>query len=460
MRYIFSKAIEDLPKEVVFVQFSKEKETYVVQLEGGRKALSLGVEEPEKLTRRKLVLLARQVVAVAKAHRFSRLAFSLQDFRFSLKLSDKDLAELLAVNFGMANYEFVEYKTPPKEGWSFMEEIAVLGKVCSEAKKGLERGNLIAGEVNACRDLVNTPGIDMPPRVLAECAQKAAQGTKVKVKALGKQEIEKLGMGGVLGVSRGSAEEPRFIIMEYQGGKKGEKPVVLVGKGVTFDTGGLNVKPGDAMTDMHMDMAGGAAVLHSVVLAAKLGIKKNVVGLVPAVENMPSGTGLHPGDVLRTISGKTIEVLNTDAEGRIILADALGYAKRYNPKLVVDVATLVGAALVALGQRASALFATDERTSQKIQELGEESGDYVWPMPLWDEYAEDVKGTTGDWLNTSKSRYGGVITAALFLKQFAEGYPWVHLDICPRMIALEGEYLAKGAAGAPVRLLAKMLERL
>ncbi len=233
---------------------------------------------------------------------------------------------------------------------------------------------------------------------------------------------------------------------------------MLVGKGVTFDTGGINLKPSDAILGMNMDMSGGAAVIHTISLAARLKLKRNIVVLVPAVENMPSGSSYRPGDVLRSMSGKTIEVLNTDAEGRIILADALTYAKRYRPKLVVDVATLTGAAVVALGERASALFTRDVDLEQKFRGWGEVSGDYVWPLPLWEEYENEIKGTFGDWANVGNTRWGGAITAAIFLAQFAEEYPWVHLDIAPRMTAVSDEHLAKGAAGAPIRLLIKMLE--
>jgi len=216
---------------------------------------------------------------------------------------------------------------------------------------------------------------------------------------------------------------------------------------------------------MHMDMSGGAAVIHALSLAAKLKLQKNVVALVPAVENMPSGSSYHPGDVLQGMSGKTVEVLNTDAEGRVILSDALCYAQKYKPRLVVDVATLTGAIHVALGAHASGLFTKDEELEGYFRKLGEESGDYLWPMPLWDEYESEIRGTFGDWANTGKSRYGGAINAALFLYQFTkdekgkEAYPWVHLDIASRMTSADGEYLAKGAAGTPVRLLIKLLER-
>ena len=265
-------------------------------------------------------------------------------------------------------------------------------------------------------------------------------------------------MGGILGVSKGSDERPRFIVMEYLKGPKNQKPIVLVGKGVTFDTGGLNLKPEQAIYEMHMDMSGGSAVIHTIRAAARLKLKKNIVGLVPAVENMPSGSSYHPGDVLRTMSGKTIEVLNTDAEGRIILADALTYAKKYEPALVVDIATLTGAAMAALGQRWTGLFTSDKKLEERFRKLGNETGDAVWPLPLTADYEEEIKGTFGDWANIGKTKYGGAITAAVFLWQWAKGYPWVHLDIAPRMTTIEGEYLAKGAAGAPVRLLVRLLE--
>ena len=207
-----------------------------------------------------------------------------------------------------------------------------------------------------------------------------------------------------------------------------------------------------------MDMSGGAAVIHAIVLAAKMKLKKNIVALVPAAENMPSGGSYRPGDQLRTMSGKTIEVLNTDAEGRVVLADALSYAKKYKPRLVVDVATLTGAAMVALGVHASAIFSKDEQLIERFRALGEESGDYVWPLPLWEEYEDDIKGTFGDFANTGKTSYGGAISGAIFLYQFAKDYPWVHIDIAPRMTAVDGDHLSKGAAGEPVRLLMRLLE--
>ena len=457
MKISFSSTIPK-SKDVAIISWKKQKQSEVLLLPSGKKSILIGIPEPAELNRRKLIILSRQIITLAKAHQIKKIAFKFEDFSFSkLKISREETAELLATNFEMANFEFVKYKSKPKEGWNFIERIVVAGNVSSGVKRAFATGQTIGQEVNACRVLANTPGGEMTPDILAKEAVKAARGTGVKVKILGPREIERLKMGGVLGVAKGADEPPRFIILEYLKGGN-EKPVVLVGKGVTFDTGGLQVKPGEHMYEMHMDMSGGAAVIHAVVLAAKLKLKKNIIGLVPAVENAVSSTSFRPGDILKTMSGKTVEVLHTDGEGRIILADALTYAERYKPKLVIDVATLSGSAIVALGQQASAIFSKDEKLIHLLRELGETSGDYVWPMPLWEEYEENIKSAFSDIANVSKSRYSGTSTGAIFLYQFAKNFPWVHIDMAPRMTSIEGEHLAKGATGAPVRLLFKLLK--
>jgi len=440
------------------VVLNSTKDTDVVMTASGQKTISIGRGDPKEMNRRKIILLARQIIFLAKANKIKKLAIDLRDFGFAkIRLAERELAELLAVNFAMANFDFIKYKTPPKEGWNFIEEIMVFGKNIAATRAGFERGLTIAAEVNSCRILANTPGGAMTPKLLAQEATAAVKGMPVKITVLDKKEMKTLGMGGILGVAQGSVEAPQFIIMEYRRGLKKEKPTVLVGKGITFDTGGLNLKPEQGINEMHMDMSGGAAVIHTVALAAKLKLKKNLVGLVPAAENMPSGSSYRPGDILTSMSGQTIEIGNTDAEGRVVLADALTYAERYKPELVIDVATLTGAAVVALGQRASAIFSRDDQYRRRFQQAGEAVGDYVWPLPLWEEFDDDIKGTFGDWSNTGKTRWGGAITAAAFLGQFARNYPWVHIDIAPRMTTIEGEYLAKGAAGAAVQLLIKFL---
>ncbi|MBI4094829.1 MAG: leucyl aminopeptidase [Candidatus Liptonbacteria bacterium] len=459
IQFVLAKKLHKKNK-VASIQFEAAEESSLVRLPSGKKMLSVGIGK-EQVSRRHYLNLLRKIVTIAKAHRIAIFRFRFDDLLLPhLELSRTDAAELIATNFEMANFEFVSYKTPPPDGWRFVKTVIVTGNVDRAVRNAFIRGQRIGEEVNACRALANTPAGMMTPTILADEAKKAARGTKVKVKILGVRDIKKLKMGAILGVSQGSSEEPRFIILEYRGVPG--KPIVLVGKGVTFDTGGLNLKSTEGMSDMHLDMSGGAAVIHTAVLAAKLGLKKHVIGLIPAVENMPSGSSYRPGDVLRSMSGKTIEVLNTDAEGRIILADALTYAERYKPRLVVDVATLTGAAVVALGERASAIFTKDEKLEHLVRKLGEESGDYVWPMPLWDEYKEDIKGTFGDIANDHirRSRYGGAVLGAVFLYAFAKKYPWVHIDIAPRMTAIEGEFLSKGAAGAPMRLLIKLLEKI
>jgi leucyl aminopeptidase len=457
MKFIFQKKSADAPG-VTRVRVTEEKEDEVVRTSDGSREILLGVGPKNDMTRRKLFLLARRAVSAAKGKKISDIAIDIAEWTFpELDIADAELGELLAVNFCMADFSFDEFKEKPEDGFPELKKLTVTGS-SKGFETGVKRGIIIGEEVNRSRYIATMPGGDMTPAILAAHAKSVAKGLPIAVKILGVSEMKKLRMGGVLGVGQGSKERPKFIIMEYRGGRKAEKPIVLVGKGVTFDTGGLNLKPETSMGDMHLDMSGGAAVIHALCAAVRLGVKRNIIVLVPAVENMPSGESYRPGDIIRSMSGKTIEVANTDAEGRIILADALTYAKRYDPSLVVDVATLTGAAVVALGERASAIFTKDETFESRLRKIGEDVGDFVWPLPLWDEYDEDIKGTFGDVANLGKTRWGGAITAAAFLKQFAEGYPWVHIDIAPRMTPVEGEFLAKGSAGAPIRLLVRLLE--
>jgi len=462
----------------------KEKEAKVFVMPGTRReVIVVGLGEKAALNPQKIGLFLRLAVHTARREKCAGCAWSAMP----MKTSDetRDSYEVAATNAVMANFEFVKYKTTPTGEIPFLKEMeAVVTKPYAtfgpDIKEGVRRGVIIGEEVNRCRELSNTPGGDMTPDALAAHAKNAAQGFGIRVEILNEAKMKSLGMGGVLGVGKGSDSPPRFIIMEYMHGPADKKPTVLVGKGVTFDSGGLNLKPESGIYEMHMDMSGGAAVIHALIAAARLKLKKNIVVLVPAAENMLSGRSYRPGDLLRTMGGKTIEVLNTDAEGRVIMADALEYAKRYKPALVVDVATLTGAAVVALGMRYSGLFTPEKSLREKFIALGEATGDLVWPLPLTAEYEDDIKGTFGDWANTGKNRWGGATTAAVFLWQFVKGdrawnttgkkekagpanrtrdaYPWVHLDVAPRMTSIEGDYLAKGAAGAPVRLLMKLLE--
>lgn len=446
-------------KHIARIRITETSDTTTRIMPDGETEVTLGVGPFGEMTRRKLIKLFRRIVATAQKHKIRSFALDLNDFAFAnLALSSRDLAELAATNIELASFEYNEYKTKPKEGWNILEKVYVYGAESRDSQDGFKNGLVIAREMNAARHLANTPGGDMTPTRLAKAAQKAAMKTAVKVFVRTSDEMKKLGMGGILGVAQGSPEEPKLIVMEYMAGKSSEKPIVLIGKGVTFDTGGLNLKPDNHMYEMHMDMSGGAIVMHAVIAAARLGIKKNIVAIVPAVENAISGHSYRPGDILRSMSGKTIEVLNTDAEGRIILADALTYAQKYKPRLLVDLATLTGASLAALGQRASAFFASESALIQLFSDLGEKTGDYVWPLPLWEEYEADIKGTFGDIANIGKTRYGDAINGAVFLWQFAKGTPWVHMDIASRMVSIDGDELAKGSTGEPMRLLVKLLE--
>jgi leucyl aminopeptidase len=437
--------------------------TKVIENDRGETAVRLGVGKPDEINRRKLISLVRKIVRTARDHKLSAISIALADFSFvgTKDIGDQELGRLIAENLEMANYEFVKYKNPPKDGFPAVKTVFVAG-VSAEAKKGFTEGQIIANEINYCRDLANTPGGDMTPQFLAEAAKKQCKGTSVKVSILSPSQIKKLKMGLVLGVAKGSAEEPRFIIAEYWGAGKGkEKPIVLVGKGITFDTGGINLKPTDSLMGMNHDMAGGASVLATTVIAAKLKLRKNIIALVPAVENAVSGSAYRPGDILVAMNGKTVEVLNTDAEGRLILGDALTYAERYNPRLVIDVATLTGAALVALGKRASAIMTRNQKLEDTLRDLGEKSGEYVWPMPLWKEYEADIKGIHADLANVpaAKGGGGGTINGGTFLAAFAEKLPlWAHIDIAPRMESIPEDNLAKGATGAPIRLLVRLVE--
>lgn len=429
----------------------EENEVKTLWLGSGspEKIVLMGLGEKKKWHERKQPLLARKIVSYAKSQKIHEFATSFSD------------AYVFSVNALMANFEFNKYKERPREDCSEVKTVILAAKKeeLAKIKNDIKDGTVVGEETNHARDLSNTPGGDMTPAVLAKEAKKAGAKAGFSVKILEERDLKKLGAGGILGVARGSSERPKMIIMEYRRGPKSQKPLALVGKGVTFDTGGLNLKPEEHIFDMHMDMSGGAAVIHGMAAIARLKLALNAVGIIPAVENMPSGSSYRPGDLLKSMSGKTIEVLNTDAEGRIILADALYYAaKNCNPGLLVDFATLTGAAHVALGNYISALFTNREILQEKLIAIGRKSGDYVWPLPLWDEYLEEIKGTFGDLANLGRkgSRYGGAIHGAKFLEQFVDNYPWAHIDIAPRMIAVEGEFLAKGAAGAGVRYIAEL----
>ena len=307
--------------------------------------------------------------------------------------------------------------------------------------------------IEFAKEWANRPANHATPSMLGKAAQSLAKSAGISCEVLGPKEVAKLGMGSFMSVAQGSAEPLRFIVLKYQGAAKTEAPVVLVGKGITFDTGGISIKPAPEMDEMKYDMGGAASVLGVFKSLSLLKPKLNVVGLIPSCENMPDGLAVKPGDVVTSMSGQTIEILNTDAEGRLILCDALTYAERFKPKAVIDIATLTGACVIALGAIRSGMFATEDALAEALQNAGNEAMDLCWRMPLDDEYAETLKSNFADVGNVG-GRAGGAITAAKFLHRFAQKYPWAHLDIAGT--AWKGG-AAKGATGRPVGLLLQYL---
>ena len=323
----------------------------------------------------------------------------------------------------------------------------------TQAEAGLKHGLAISTGVSLAKDLGNLPPNICTPTYLGEQAKQLAKTYGFKVEVLGQKEIEKLGMGSFLGVAQGSIEPPRFIILQHLNGKKSEKPTVLVGKGITFDTGGISLKPGGDMDEMKYDMCGAASVLGTFKAIGEMNLAINAIGLIATCENMPDAGAIKPGDILTSMSGLTIEVLNTDAEGRLILCDALTYAERFEPSAVVDIATLTGACVIALGHHPSGLFSNKDALAAELLAAGEAAHDRAWHMPLWEEFQTQLDSNFADMANIG-GRAGGSITAACFLSRFAEKYDWAHLDIAGTAWKSGKE---KGGTGRPVPLLTTFL---
>jgi leucyl aminopeptidase len=322
------------------------------------------------------------------------------------------------------------------------------------AGKGLKQGVAVAHGMSLAKDLGNLPSNVCTPAYLANQAKQLAKTYGFKCKVMDRAACEKLGMGSFLSVAKGSDKPPQFIELRHEGGRKGDKPIVLVGKAITFDAGGISLKPAADMDEMNYDMSGGGSVLGTFRAIGELGLKLNVVGLIPACENLPDASANKPGDIVTAMSGLTIEILNTDAEGRLILCDALTYAERFKPAAVIDLATLTGACVIALGHHPSALYANDNKLAQGLEQAADHAWDRVWRMPLWDEYQEQLKSALADVANIG-GRAGGSITAACFLSKFTQSYPWAHLDIAGTAYRSGRE--KKGSTGRPVPLLTQFL---
>jgi leucyl aminopeptidase len=371
--------------------------------------------------------------------------------------TSRQAAEAVAEGASLGLYTFDRHKSSNNR-----QEVSSFTVLSGEpeADAGAEIGSKIAAGAALARDLANEPSNVATPEYLAEAARGIASRYGMALTVLDRAGIEEEGLTGLATVGRSAANEPRFIVLEYRGGPEDEAPVVLVGKAVTFDSGGISIKPTAGMDEMKYDMSGGAAVLGTMEAVGSLGLPINVVALVPSTENLPAGDAFKPGDVLKMPGGKTVEILTTDAEGRLILADALQYARRYDPACVIDCATLTGACHVALGDHASGLMGNDEDLIAEVRETGERTNERAWPLPLFEEYTEQIRGNTAD-LKNSGGRYGGALTAGAFLKAFAEGYPWAHLDIAGTAYSSKAKnaYTPRGASGNPARLFVEFLRR-
>ena len=427
------------------------------------RVLVVGLGKKEKFTPDLVRQSALPVMRIAKKLKLKTVASVLHGAGAG-GLDPRTAARFAALGAALSGYEYDRYKSEKASRVERFQWIERNRALAGPVKGGLDEGARLGEAINWGRDLVASPPADLRPEGLARAAKAlpaglgAAAGRKLRVRAYGKKEIEAWRMGGILAVGKGSEAPPRLIVAEYRGGRPGGPWTALVGKGVTFDTGGISLKKWEGMEKMKYDMAGGAGMLAAIRAAAALGIPRNVVAVVPAVENMPSGTAYRPGDVIRMMSGKSVEVLSTDAEGRLILADAIAYArKRYRPVAMVDAATLTGACVVALGSVTMGMMGNDEKLLARMKEASASSGEKAWELPLHEEYFEQIKSDIGDLKNIGGPE-AGTITAGCFLKEFAGDTPWVHLDIAG-VAWREKDRMgyAPGPTGAPVRLLVQFL---
>jgi leucyl aminopeptidase len=414
--------------------------------------LLIGVGDPDAVTvdglRRAGAALARSATKV------STVATTLLDAA-PAGLDAESAAEALAEGVLLGGYQFLEYKSEATT--TSLRRVTVLDSR-AEVKRGLERGRVTAGATMWARDMVNEPSGDLSPAEFVSAARRLLNGTGVTVQVLSEAQIRAQRMGGVLGVGQGSARPPRFLKITYEPRGRAAGRLALVGKGVVFDSGGLSLKPAGGMETMKTDMSGAAAVVATMSVLRRLDVKSRIVAYVPLVENMPSGTAIRPGDVLKIRNGTTVEVLNTDAEGRLILADALSLAVDERPDAIIDLATLTGACVVALGEKIAGLMGNHDGWSTQVREAADRAGEPVWPLPIPTEYRKSLDSEVADLRNISTGSYGGALTAAIFLQQFVGDRPWVHLDIAgPARASGDDGYLVKGGTGFGVRTLIELV---
>jgi leucyl aminopeptidase len=421
---------------------------------GASRVLLVGLGKQDAFTQKAYGDAVRAAWRAILGTKIVQVTFTLAQAPIKERTSDWAVrAAILALR--ELTYRFTQMKSKPDTTARALKRIVFTVDPVDEklAKLAAKQGAALANGMDLTRDLGNLPGNVCTPTYLANTSKKLAKDWKLKVEVLGQKQMEALKMGSLLSVAKGSVEPPQFIVLQYHGGAAKAAPIVLVGKGITFDTGGISLKPGEAMDEMKYDMCGAGSVLGTLRAVAEMGLKLNVVGIIPTCENMPSGTATKPGDIVTSMSGTTIEILNTDAEGRLILADALTYAERFKPSAVIDIATLTGACIIALGHHNTGLFAKDDALAGELLDAAKEAADPAWRMPLDDEYQDLLKSNFADVANIG-GRPAGSVTAACFLARFTEAYPWAHLDIAGTAWKSGA---AKGATGRPVPLLSQFL---
>jgi leucyl aminopeptidase len=425
------------------------KKLSLLRPEGFPPTIVVGLGNRDEIDAERLRVAA--AVAAKEARRLDATSLA-----WTLPASGDAVAAATALVTGtiLAAYRFDRFKSETDDEAPRLESLTLLGQ--ADLADAAETARIVAEAQNRARDLQNTPANVATPSFLAARAEEIAGGSdSLSIEVLGRPELERKGMGGLLAVSQGSVEEPKMIVLRYSGG--GSAPTLgLIGKGVTFDTGGISLKPGAGMQEMKMDMSGAAAVLETVAAIAELSLPLEIVAVCPSTENMPSGTAIKPGDIITQYNGKTVEVNNTDAEGRLILADALSYAAELGAERLVDIATLTGAVTVALGSTYAGLVANDDELAAAVARAGGTTGELAWRLPLHPEYKELMKGTVADLSNLGKKRKAGTITAASFLEEFVGEVPWAHLDIAGSAWDIGREYVGNGANGFGVRLLAEL----
>ena len=427
------------------MEFKKKR----IDFENEARVLKLGAGDGAKFTAEMARELGAMASAEAKAQGLDTLALQLEGI-------GPKFAEAACEGALLGAYVFDSFKSK-KDKNTFVKITACCG-IAEEA--AAKKAHITAQNVILARDLANSPPNSATPSYIAAAAKKAA-GKKITVSVLDKSDLKKNKMGAFYAVAQGSEEPAKLVIMEYKGGNKNAKPVVFIGKGITFDSGGISLKPSSGIEEMKYDMSGAAAVIMAVKAAAELELKINITALMPLTENLPDGKAYKPSDVLTTMSGKTVEVISTDAEGRLVLCDTMTYAiKKYSPEVMVDIATLTGACSAALASNAAGVMGNDPDTIALLKECGEITGERLWEFPLWEEYREMIKSKTADIKNTGGKR-AGAITAGMFLKEFADGVKWAHLDIAGTAYNMEGKtYAPEGASSFGLRLLLKFAEKM